>query len=256
MKAVGGGVGSAEDMAEVAAAMKAASEASLEAAKVNAANAEAARKEEHRAQRGRLISKLFSGPKKIIAIVAIVAVVVVLVGGFTVYNQLFNKTQYLSASSLTNVVQVSKLSTAQIEYEGIADKLKDDSNEAQYHVYYSSTVTASTDMSKIEFKVDNDKKTVTPVLPEPTIGNPVIDDTSFEYLPRNPNAQLKDVVKICKEDAKRDAGHSELLLATARRNLQSTVEALVKPVLDSAGYTLEWDESAQAAEENAGDKNE
>ena len=187
---------------------------------------------------------------KLIGIVIAAVVVIVAVIAGASYISSANKTETLASGSLTNIVNISKLSTAELSYEGIADKY-DDNGKLSYHVYYKSTVTASVDMAKIDFSdIDDEKKIVRPKLPEIVISDPVIDETSFDYIPDTPGVEMKDVVSICKEDARRDANQNDLIMETAKRNLKQIVEALTKPVLDEAGYTIDWSNVDTNEEEN------
>ena len=177
--------------------------------------------------------------KLIVIVVAVVVAIIAVIAGMMYINSA-NQTKTLASASLTKVVNITKLSTAELSYEGIADKY-DDNGDLRYHVFYKSTVTASVDMTKIDFSdIDEEKKVVRPKLPEIVIGDPVIDETSFDYIPNNPGVEMKDVVSICKEDARHDANQNDLILDTAERNLKQVVEALTKPILDEAGYALDW----------------
>ncbi len=227
----------------VATAEKAAADARYKAEK----QAERAAKAERKAKRaGRDIV-----PKKVkLAIGAglVIIAVVALVVGVPAIQAKMNKTNYFTASSLTKIVNVSKLSTAEYRYNGIADKCND-KGEAEYHVYYESTISASYDMSAISFDIDEEAKTITPHLPEPEIGDPSIDTTTLDYLPKNPGANLKDVVSICKADALAEVKSAGGVLYTANENMQRTVEALLKPLCDEFGYEVQWSDGGSDYED-------
>ena len=182
--------------------------------------------------------------KKVWIVVAVAAVILGIVGA-GLFNTYFNKGTYVSSATLQKVVNVSDLSTAKFIYNGIAEK-SDDNGNTVYHIAYDATVNAGISMQDITFDVDDAKKTVTPILPTITIDNPVIDESSLEYLPENPNADLKEVITICKADALSEAQQNSQIYSTARENLKMTVEVLIKPLLDSEGYTIDWKESDTA----------
>ena len=115
---------------------------------------------------GRIISGLPRKVKLAIAGACAVIIIVAIIIGVPVIQSKLNKTTYLTASQLTEIVNASKLSTAEYRYNGIADKCND-KGEAEYHVYYESTISASYDMSAITFDIDEEAKTITPHLPEP-----------------------------------------------------------------------------------------
>ena len=185
--------------------------------------------------------------KKSTIILIIIAAVVVAVAVFGV--SAFQKTTYISTSELEKVVCISKVSTARFVHNGIAD-IKDEDGEIIYHIYYKSTVTASADMSKIKFSVNNEKKTITPEMPEIEIERPVIDESSFEFMPENVDYNFKEVLTACKNDAQKEIKKSDTIYDIAEANLKQTIEGLLFPVVNSEGYEIVW------SEESVGDNDE
>ena len=121
----------------------------------------------------------------------------------------------VSSAMLTQVTDASELSSAQFTYNGI-------------------------DMKDISFEIDNEKKTVTPVLPEIKINSCTVDEEKLSFIPENTTADLKDVLNACEEDAETEASQSLQLMRSARENLKDIVEALIYPILNANGYTVVW----------------
>ena len=96
-------------------------------------------------------------------------------------------------------------------------------------------------LDQVTFTIDEDKKTVTPVLPEITVNTVTVDPDSLSFIPQNPDVELKDIMTVCKEDALKEASESKELYQTAEENLQSAIEALLSPILKNAGYTMQWE---------------
>ena len=201
---------------------------------------------------GRIISGLPRKVKLAIAGACAVIIIVAIVIGVPVIQSKLNKTTYLTASQLTEIVNASKLSTAEYRYNGIADKCND-KGEAEYHVYYESTISASYDMSAITFDIDEEAKTITPHLPEPEIGDPSIDTTTLDYLPENPKANLKDVISICKADVLAEVTSAGGILYTANQNMRRTMDALLVPVTEKTGYNITWPDDESSRQDNAPD---
>ena len=201
---------------------------------------------------GRIISGLPRKVKLAIAGACAVIIIVAIVIGVPVIQSKLNKTTYLTASQLTEIVNASKLSTAEYLYNGIADKCND-KGEAEYHVYYESTISASYDMSAITFDIDEEAKTITPHLPEPEIGDPSIDTTTLDYLPENPKANLKDVISICKADVLAEVASAGGILYTANQNMRRTMDALLVPVTEKTGYNITWPDDESSRQDNAPD---
>lgn len=145
----------------------------------------------------------------------------------------------ITESQLMDVVNVSDLSTAQFIYNGIATKYNDDGSE-QYKVRYTGTVTAGVDMSQITFDVNDEEKTVTPHLPD--IALSVSIEPDIDYIPSNPGSNQKEALELCQRDANDEVDGSTDIRSVAQQNLQSTVEGLIDPLLQTHGYTIEWSE--------------
>lgn len=202
---------------------------------------ERAAKAERRAMRSNRREVLPMKAKLIMGAACAAVVVVAVVFGIPAYQASQNKTTYFTSSQLSKIVNINKLSTATYRHSGIADKYND-KGEVEYHVYYESTVDASYDMRAIDFEIDNDAKTIKPILPEPTIGDPNIDTSSIDYLPKDPNASIRDVETICKEDARAEAKSAGGILYTAHENMKRIIDALLKPIVSEDGYEIIWSE--------------
>lgn len=208
-----------------------------------------------RKERWKTISPYITGKSVVGAIVAVIALGFVLTGfvipAFAPSN---TDIQYLTSSQLEKVVYVSKLSTAVYVYNGIAE-IPDENGSVTQRISYCSTVRAGVeDMGDITFLVDDHEKTVTPVLPEIVIGEPSVDGSSFDYMPRNPNMELAEIMRVCTEDAHNEVQKQTDIRNTAESNLKKTVEALTLPLINNAGYSLVWDDSAGKADAEKSDK--
>ena len=146
----------------------------------------------------------------------------------------------VSSAMLTQVTDASELSSAQFTYNGIAQVYGPDGSTVKCNVKYDAKVNAGIDMKDISFEIDNEKKTVTPVLPEIKINSCTVDEEKLSFIPENTTADLKDVLNACEEDAETEASQSLQLMRSARENLKDIVEALIYPILDANGYTVVW----------------
>ena len=147
----------------------------------------------------------------------------------------------VTESTLEKAVEVSDLSVAEYNYNGVYEHFKDDSDKVDYRIKYNAVVKVGIDMGDIKFTIDEENKTVTPILPVLTVNDVIVDTESLGYMPENAKVEVKDAIKYCKQDVQTEAGESEQLNEVAEENLQSVVEALIKPLLDTAGYTIKWD---------------
>lgn len=196
------------------------------------------------------IFRSVTGPVKVV--ITLVVIVAIAVAGFSIYGMITSSgTTIVSKASLTKAVSISKLSTAEFTYNGIAEKYRDvESEDVEYYVYYEARATAGIDMEKIDFQIDETNRTVTPVLPEVTVGEPVVDESKLDYLPEGVDVNMREVLALCKEDAQQEMESNHQIRETAYDNLKATIEALLMPMIKGNGYTISWaDTSATAAKE-------
>lgn len=181
--------------------------------------------------------------KKTLKIVFItVFVIAVLIAGYFLFFANSEK-EIITTSELEKVVNIDELSTSKFMYGGIAEKKKDN-GKTDYHVKYQATLNVSVDMSDIKFVIDNESKTVTPILPKLIINadNANVDPKSISTIPSNEDDDIKSCFEICKEDIAKEASNNKELHKAALTNLKSFVEAMVTPLIENKGYELKWDE--------------
>ena len=179
--------------------------------------------------------------KLILAAGLVLAVLVVgSLFGPKVMNKI-GKENVITSSQLEKAIDISQLSTAEFVYNGIAEKYDDDKPEkVECYIAYHADVKVGIQMEDVEFEIDEENKTVTPILPEISVNIAALDENEISYIPKNPDIPLKEIIVLCKEDAVREANDSKKLYQTAEENLKAVIEALVSPILEHAGYTIKW----------------
>ncbi len=152
------------------------------------------------------------------------------------------ETEIVTESTLIKTVDIAELSTAEFTYNGIADIPKSEgSDKIKCRVRYEAKVKASVNMEDIKFEIDDENKTVKPILPEITL-TPVLDDQEgFSFIPEDSDVDLQEVMEVCKEDVTNEANETSELTKSAEENLKDTIQALTYPILNSKGYTLVWE---------------
>lgn len=150
----------------------------------------------------------------------------------------------ITSSTLVDAIDISELSTSQFIYNGIAEMFTDEEKKERLcYVRYNAKVKAGIDMKKVEFDVDEENKTVRPILPEIEIKSNTVDEKALSFLPEKVTVELKDVLVCCEEDVEHEAMESQELLDTAEENLQSIIQALIEPIIVPQGYRIIWDEA-------------
>ena len=189
-----------------------------------------------------ILKKVMKINKKILANIVFIAIPLLIIALFgpSFANKITGK-DVVTSSRLEKAINIDNLSTAEFIYNGIAEKRKEKKPEkVEYYISYNATVKVGINMEDVKFDIDKKNKTVKPILPEIKVNIATPDEESFSYIPQNPDMSMKDIITLCKEDAINEANNSELLYQTAEENLQSVIEALLSPILESSGYTIVW----------------
>ncbi len=148
----------------------------------------------------------------------------------------------VSSSSLKKAVNISELSTAQFTYNGVVAVYKDEKKKKlKCNIRYNAKAKAGIDMTKIEFDIDEEAKTVKPILPEIQV-TAIVDEKSLSFLPEEAKIGLREALTACEEDAQREAEASPRLKELAEENLQSIITALTYPLLnrEEEPYQIIW----------------
>lgn len=181
--------------------------------------------------------------KKLFKLVLIIGIAVVFTAGlfrFVLLNSSKN-ISIISSSTLTKAIDIADLSTAEFKYRGIADVYSDENRtNVRCRICYNAVVKAGINMKEVKFDQDEKNKVITAILPDIGIKVNIIDEQSMAVLPSNTDVAIADMLKYSKEDAEKEATGSGELKLVARENLESTIKALLIPILKPQGYTLEF----------------
>ena len=150
------------------------------------------------------------------------------------------KETQITSSTLKEVVETSKLTTAKYVQHGIA-KAHIDGKGNGYILYYA-VVKPNINLKEIDYEIDYDKKEVTVIIPEKfTFDVELLEDEEhqFYYYPENQSDWTgRDVSYVCETDAKQKAEANTELITKARESLMKTIEALLNPILSNNGYKI------------------
>lgn len=140
--------------------------------------------------------------------------------------------EYFTSSTLEKVVKVSQLSTVECIYNGIAKKeptffgpIQTDSG---YSVKYSSRVKVSYDFSAV--RVEKNDEGLVVYLPEPKIGDPVLDD-ELGFIPEGYSGDFGEALSLCKDDVVREVQQESSILELANENMERTITSLMVPLV-------------------------
>ena len=147
----------------------------------------------------------------------------------------------MTSSTLVKVIDISELSTAEFRYNGIAEVYWDENRtNLRCRICYSATVKAGIDMKDVDFLIDPESRTITAILPEIRVNVSVVDEKTMQLMPSDANIEIDVMLGVSREDVEKEARESEELMSAARKNLESTIEALLRPIADREGYSIRF----------------
>ena len=179
----------------------------------------------------------------VVVFLAVVILGVLAAFGFVIPSlQPEPETKVITESDLERVVNISKLATVDYVYKGIAE-IPNSEGGVAFHAKYKAHVRAGFDMSDIKFKIDDENKAITVYAPDLILELPTIDSSEMGYLPENVEADLGEVIALCRDDAITEVGEEKSLIREkAYENFKTTIEGLTLPLIGD--YQLNWaDES-------------
>ena len=172
-------------------------------------------------------------------IIVIISIVVFIAKGIGVFDK--KEKKIITSSTLTKTIDIAELSSAQFVYNGIAEIYEDEEkSDIKCHVRYNATVKAGIDMESVDWEINNDAKTIKPILPEIHITSNTVDEKTLSFIPENSDIELQEALIACQEDALTESKQSPELLNLAEENLKSVIEALLLPIA-SPDYKIIWD---------------
>ena len=145
----------------------------------------------------------------------------------------------ITSSTLTEVIQTAKLSTAKYIQHGIA-KAHIDGKKDGYILYYA-IVKPNVNFTEITYEINHEEKVVFAKLPEKFSFDVELledDEHQFYYYPKKVDLTGREVSYICETDAKQKAEENAELHEKAHKSLVITIEALLNPILSKNGYSL------------------
>lgn len=181
-------------------------------------------------------------PKLVIVLVLIAFIAGIVFATVPQARGMLTGEDYVTSTQLKKAVNIENLSSAEFVYNGIAEKHKDNSDEIEYRVAYEATV-KSWRKNERYVQTSTPDKVIVPRLPEIAVNSVAVDVNSLSYMPKNPDAGMKEVLDLCEADAKNEANNSDKFYRTAEDNMKSVVEALTLPLVKGKGYSIAWVES-------------
>lgn len=179
-----------------------------------------------------------SSPKFLFIVLVLIVLAVLVVLG--IYGGYAKKEKTITALQLQKAVDVQELSTAEFTYNGVAVYEK---NKKEIYIKYASRVKAGIDLKDVVFTVQPAEKKIEITLPKIKINDVIIDTSFIDYIPSNPDLELKEVIRVCKDDVRTRAIADGMFLETASNNLKAMMSAVIRPLIADRQYEIVFDEA-------------
>lgn len=152
--------------------------------------------------------------------------------------------EIITVSTLEEIIKISDLSTYTAVYNGIATVYNaEETEEIDCYISYNATVKAGMDLNEVAISVDNENKIISVTLPEITIREVAVDESSMEYIYLNKKAnvgtEFGNMLKACKEDVTKECNAQQEIFDLAKQNAVNMVQALLKPIVEQLDQAYE-----------------
>ena len=159
-------------------------------------------------------------------------------------NNKKSEPEIVTESQLKEIINVSELSTFTAVYNGVAQVMNEEKpEETDYYVSYEAKVNVGIDFSEIGIDKDDRGMIIRLTIPEVDITDIEVDIASLDYIFLNDKANTASVsmeaYRACEEDVKNESAGQKKIFELAEQNAENTVTALVRPVVEPLGYTVE-----------------
>ena len=150
----------------------------------------------------------------------------------------------VTESALEKIVKISKLSTFEAVYNGVAQVYNEkDALKVDYYVSYEAVAKVGIDVNEIKVLVNDETKKITISLPALELTEVNVDEGSLDFIfydKRNTLGVTQEALEACKKDARIACTYQESIYELASKNAKRIVTALVEPFLNSLDceYTL------------------
>ena len=183
-------------------------------------------------------------------LVLIIGFLLILAAGALLYfreeksNNKKSEPEIVTESQLKEIINVSELSTFTAVYNGVAQVMNEEKpEETDYYVSYEAKVNVGIDFSEIGIDKDDRGMIIRLTIPEVDITDIEVDIASLDYIFLNDKANTASVsmeaYRACEEDVKNESAGQKKIFELAEQNAENIVTALVRPVVEPLGYTVE-----------------
>lgn len=169
-----------------------------------------------------------------------ILIIIVIIGLWTNMRPIDERKQKETSleTSLTNIINVSELSTFETPYNGVAVvKNEKKPDKIDYYVKYETVLSASIDFKKVDVSVDESKSEIIITLPEINIKSPEFtggEDLTFMFVNKKSDTSgvIAEAYKKCEEDALNEIKSNNAIKKMAKQNAENIMSTMINPFVE------------------------
>ncbi len=180
--------------------------------------------------------------KVYLAIIIIFTIILLIGCGLIIRNILNGPDRLTTSSCLADLVPVNKISGIKYVHTGAAPIYKNDKKtKIDCHVKYDARVNVNVNLDEVQYTLNTTTKEMLIKLPELSIEVTLKDDETLSFIPKEQNLDLGKVRDACREHAISTARESNTFNELAIKNIKTTIEAMLMPLLMDEEYKIVWE---------------
>ena len=177
---------------------------------------------------------------KVVYFIVLFVVLLLLINKYSVRH-----IKYDSSSNLIKSVKIEKLNLAKYTWDGIAEYHKNGKDKVDTYIKYEAEIVATMNLNDFSknVKVDEDKKIITITLPKIELTPNVLfkdGGNSFSFIPDNTDLEMKELLKVCEEDAKKEVASNTKIKEIALKNAKSSIKKYFLTFVIDKDYKIVW----------------
>ena len=165
---------------------------------------------------------------------------------FLIINK-FSKTRVLFSASANKIKtkEIEQLNLAKFTWNGIAEYTPENKKNDKTYIKYEANIVATMNFENFEdnISINHFTKVITVTLPKVQLQPNVIfkdGGKSFSFIPKNTDIEMKELVKVCEDDALEKVKKKTDMIEIAKENAKNTIEGLFLPMIEEEHYDIIW----------------
>ena len=150
-----------------------------------------------------------------------------------------------SSSELIKKEDIEELSTAKMQWQGIAETYTNPNNivaKGKTYILYEADVKISYNIENFKNSIKVEDKKIYMGVPKPEIEVIITDDKSMDFIPKSTKISMEESLKVCKEDAEKEVNENTEIIKTSSENFKKYIEGLLYSFTENSDYEIVWED--------------